>query len=199
MANHKPKPIPPYRIILTNTFGILGYVSCLMQWFWLMIVFLPAIIASGLLEFLLPQESTNQAPSFTFHPSPFVITIVLIITAFIIALGFVAILRLPGEIGRAGKHITHSPATAAFPILTHHKKVSTKKKLEITYRITLMIKLLLILVPFVGLLFSYFVSVDIPHELVLIIGGLCALMSLLWFSVQSGVAYLWRAPSDKLI
>lgn len=195
----KKQKIPPYRLHLANTLGVFGYMSCITQWAWTGIVLLPALAASGFLQFLLPQESTNDMPVITFEASPTVVAIVLILTAAVIAASVVAILRLPRDIGKAGKRVTHEPATAVLPTITHHKKLSKKKKLELTYRIVQVIKLLLVVLPFIGLLLTFFVTVDIAHQLIFIVGGFCAVISLLWFGLQTTLAYWWRLPTDKLI
>lgn len=154
---------------------------------------------TGVAEFVTPQESAHDVAVVTFEPSPVVVGLVVLIAAAVMAACIVVLLRLPRDIGNAGKKLTQASAQAVTPVFTHHKNLSKKKQRELTFRITRAVKLAFILLPLGGLALTYFAALDLPYALIMIVGVFCAGASLLWFGLQYSLAWIWKLPEDKLI
>ena len=187
--------------IVANIFGGLGYISCVLQWLWSFILFLPAIIGSGAIEALLPKTHTVQptivepVPS---TPSPFITIIAVIITIVVIGVTIFALVKLPLAVAKTGKKVTHEAAEFALPIIARHKALPEKKRRILTARLIRLIKLKLIVIPVIALFFVPQNDLPLPFDAILFVGAILAVGSLVWFGAQLILARLLHSPADRL-
>lgn len=150
-----------------------------MQYFWALLVLLPALIESGLLESLFSSEGQN-APVFELPPiamSPVVGLFIAVIMAALLLGTLVAIIRAPKAIVRTGDLIVHRATRIAVPAVTHHKELSKKRRVVLNRRVTFLVQVVLALLPLCASPFLPEIE-DVQKEVVLIVSALLAVLSL---------------------
>lgn len=139
------------RRVLSSALLAVAYLSCIFQWLWVAILGLPALIDSGTLDLLttVPEPAPVQVPDPTTSPSPLVWIFVGVTTLVILALTIIVLIRLPKTISRAGEQVVRTTTEVVLPVITHHKQLPAKKRVVLSRRIMLIIRLTLCTVPFV--------------------------------------------------
>ena len=186
------------RLVIANTFGSFGYISVLFQWLWtFLILAYPLLSSRPDFLFFPPSEPTfthNMTPA---PASPFLVVIAIAATIAILGITIVAVVRLPKNVGKKGATLTRNATAAVLPAITHHKKLTKKKRVRLSYRIMLTIKLLLVTLPLVALLFGQSLE-KIAPEVVWAMAFFCAACSISYFLVQQLLARFMRINSEKL-
>ena len=190
-----------WRRRLVTAFGTLGYLFCIFQWLWSMVLFVPPLLHSEAKTILLPPPSAqSSAPNFDFSgPSLLMTGIGIVVTLIVIIITLIILVRLPIGIAKTGHKVAESTAQAVLPIVTHHKKIPEKRRRLLTVRLIKVMKLLLVLVPALLLLGTLFVDVPLSNDLVFMVGGFLAIGSLVWFSLEYVIARWLEVPSESLI
>ncbi len=189
------------RALLVNIFGTFGYLFCLILWAWIGVLFMPLLLESKQFEhvFIPTQTTKPTAAAIPDSFSPVVTIIALGITAVIMIITVIALLRAPIAIARAGKKVTTKTADTALPLLTHHKVLPKKEKRRLTAQLIKLAKLLFVILP-VGISFSGLaIDSPLPFALVLLISSVLALLAVFWFSLQYIFAQLLNVDSSKLV
>lgn len=176
---------------LLNTFGALAYLFCLLQWVWATVLFLPGIMNSDFIKQFIhtpvtPTPVTSQAVSVPIAGIVFIAifaSLMIIVTIYII-------IKIPSVVGKTGSKITHKVTEFTMPLVTNHKKIPTKKRLQLTARLLFIIKVLLCVIPFGMLYIADTKSIDIPGDVVVIVGAVTALCSIVLFCLQAASAKL---------
>ena len=188
------------RLTCVNTFGTLGYLSLVMQWVWcLLIVGYPFI--SGDHALLFPVDAPRispqpQAVDFgVFSPVAFVVASA--ISLLVLVATVVTVARLPRAVGKKGAQTTQAAAHAIIPTLTHHKKLSKTRSIRLTYQVVIGLKLLGTLFALLPLINSSSIP-QLSHDIVLTVGGFCAICTSLWFGIQYILARLFRLKRDQI-
>ena len=192
------KPSHPRATLATNIIGTLGYFSVLLQWAWtILILCYPLLVDDN--SILLPPKPihpihTQAAP---LSNSPIMAIVALIATAFILALTVIVLAKLPKKIGQQGARVTHHAADAVIPLIIAHKALPKKKYLKLSYRITLIIKSLLVIIPIIGL---FFIPSSVPLDMTIIwyVGIFCACWSVFYFGLQQLIGITAKLPLSKL-
>lgn len=193
-----PRPPHPRALMTTNVFGTLGYLSVLLQWTWtLLIICYPLLTADH--SFLLPSQPIQPA-----HPSPeglttspVMVVVAITVTAFVLALTIVVLIRLPHRIGLRGASITHKTANLMIPLVTKHKPLPKKKQRELSYQVVLVIKVLLVLLPVAGLLYIP-AATPLSSLAIWSISIFCASWSIFYFGLQQLIGFLYKISLDRL-
>jgi hypothetical protein len=188
--------------LLIQTLGILGYISCIFQWLWTVIVFLPSLLENEALKILLLPPDTSQIPeepsTLTQEPSLLFTVIAVIVTLIVIAGSAYVLLRLPIAIAKAGKTTTTRAARTIVPLVTHHKPLPPKKEKILTAQIVRLLKFVACIMPMLLLGFILFIDTSLSKDLIVLIGGALALASIFWFSLEYLLAKLFKLPLDKV-
>ncbi len=185
------------RTVVANIFGTLGYLSIIMQWLWLVVIVAHPLLSSDF-SFFLPDKSAQPvAVPVASSPSPIVIGLVLFLTILIFAMTFYVIWKLPKKIGSQGAVATKRAATALIPVITHHKKISKKRRMRLSYQVVLGIKLFLIIVPILGLIFAQPIN-GLDARAIWTVGIFCGLFSLIYIGVQQLIAALLSVKTDDI-
>lgn len=192
------KPKRRTAMVIANTFGTLGYLSVLLQWTWvLLLICYPFLTADH--SFLLPDAPTHPLPSTdsTVASSPVAAIIAIAATAFVLVITVIVVAKLPKQIGKSGAKLTHQTADTLIPIVTKHKPLPKKKQRILSYRLTLMLKVALTIVPVLGLFW-----VQSPYPLttpiVWTIGLFCASWSVIYFVAQQAVGLFTKIDTRAL-
>lgn len=77
--------------------------------------------------------------------------IVIVVVGALLAAIVYTLRHLPGTIVRSGEAVTHVPAEVLVPLVAHHKKLTKKRRLQLTARLVVVMKVVIILLP-LGLL-----------------------------------------------
>jgi hypothetical protein len=198
MMAKKTAPNPTF----ANIFGGLGYASCLLQWLWVTLLYFPLLLKNDAFKTMVIPEKSIQttAPLIQFTMPPLIALIVGgIITLFVIGATIYVLARTPIAIARGGKKITHTPADALVPIITHRKKVSAKKRRQLTSKLIVGIKLLLVILPLLVSFGAYLFATPIPYTVICVVAGFLACGSLVWFGAQYAAARLLHIDTKQLI
>lgn len=183
---------------VANVFGTLGYLSILLQWTWtLLLLCYPLITADH--SFLLPNT-----PAEPFHPtntavasSPITAVLAIAVTAFILVATVIVIARLPKQIGKRGAQITHQTADSLIPIVTKHRPIPQKKRRMLSYRIILIAKVVAILLPIAGLVWTAS-PYPLTDAIVWTIGIYCAGWSATYFMIQQAIGFFAKIDTRQL-
>lgn len=159
-----------------------GYGSLILQWLWVLIVILPSVLKSGVLDQLL-VKTTGEPPVTTPHgeASPLVLIIGGVVTLIILGITVYVLVRLPITIARTGDTVTETVSRTIVPLVVHHKPISPAKQKRLASHIMFYFQIGLCLLPVVALPFVPSIK-DIPAQLVYFIESLLALVSVMLFS-----------------
>ena len=187
------------RVLIVNTFGTFGYISCLLQWLFVTLIYLPLLLENDQLKgFLLPAETKQVAPIAVSTPSPILIGLAIVVTIIMLIVTIVLIIRAPVSIARTGKAVTTKAAASIVPLVVHHPLPASKKRI-LTNRLVKVIKLSLIVLPFLLTLASTLLTSPLPQDVIIFVGAALAIGSLIWFSIQYLSARLFTMNPDKLV
>lgn len=185
-----------------NSFGVAGYLFCLFQWFWAVMLYFSVI--QSILSLVMPNASTQVKPVPAFAPElPDQVQwgILIAVTVFMIALTLYAVIKMPMYAIKASNQAVHKAAEAATPIVirAQHKKDTKKRRIIMTPRLVVSIKALLVIVPAVltaGTTLLERQPIDYPIAITIGLG--LALLSIGSFTVQYILARPLRVKPSEL-
>lgn len=188
------------RALLANTFGTFGYISCLFQWLFVALLYLPLILDNEQIkQFLLPEKTQPVEPMVaTGSVSPLLVSVAVIFTVFMMVLTVVMLIRAPFSVAKTGKAITTKAAGTLVPLVVH-RPLSAKKRRVLTSHLVKAIKLSLVLMPFLLCFASILVTTALPPDVIVFVSALLAIGSLVWFLIQYLSARLLGVMFDKLV
>lgn len=148
MPRTKRKPFVP------NFVGGLAYLSCLLQWAWLLIIFLPGFMKNQTVrDLLVPIHSTEPATyaTETTVATPelsFIFLFVgLTVGILVLALSVYSLLKIPKAVSKSGRSITHKPVEFVVPIILGKKTANQKIRLKLSRQMIFAFKLLMTFLP----------------------------------------------------
>ncbi len=189
------------RTLIVNTFGTLGYFSCIFSWGWAALLYLPMALENKYVEdFLLPTpaEEVVRQPVVS-ESSPFMVVFALIVTATVIIATVIVLVKIPIAVAKTAKTVTTKAADYAVPIVTRSQPLPPARKKLLTANLIKLMKLLLVIVPVGATLLGGFFELPLSYEVVVFVSSLLSLFSLLWFSLQYIAARLLRVEADALV
>lgn len=186
------KPAKSRKIVLLNFLGSVGYVACLFQWMWTLLIFLPTILESGLFQaWFRPvtpaaPEVTNQVTTNSSAAIPGYVALAVLLLGIVVALWalYAVFAKLPRTVARTGEKVTHTVAETITPIITRHIPIPEKQRKEIPELIIVIIKLVIVFMPLCLLLFAHNLSLSMSFELIMVIGVLLFCWAFLFFALQ---------------
>lgn len=193
------------RLFFVNTIAALAYLSCLIQWLLAVLPFASGLVRSDVFKTYVsdPSNQTIQPPSIDIG-TPEIFSGVFVIIAIALAVGVlvfavIMISRTPAAVGKTGAKLTHSAAEVVLPVITHHKKITPKKRGMLTARIVFNIKLALVVIP----LLLVFVSPSdafpaMSGDVLIFVAALCAGWSLCLFCLQTAIARILRVDLARI-
>ncbi|MDD3035944.1 MAG: hypothetical protein PHO93_03415, partial [Candidatus Saccharimonadaceae bacterium] len=131
--------------IVSNSFGVLGYLSCCLQWVWILVLYFDKY-KETLMSFSKTENTEGYLPNFTIQ-LPEVVTLVVgsIIVVLVLCLTVYVIIKIPSTIVNTSKKAIRDTAEKAAPlaIKAMHKKQTKKLRSKITYELIIAIKTVL--------------------------------------------------------
>lgn len=190
---------PPFALKLANFFGAFGYIAILLEWMWLGLIALYPLLQAGRFDFLLPNTAPiPHTPVATpTEQSAAMIIIGIVVTVVCIAITIYALITMPRTIGKTGKAVTTGAVAAIIPRLTHHKKISTKSRRRLTFRLTVMLKSIALIVPLIIVAILPPSSI-LAKEIAVYACGILAAWGLFNFGVQIALALGCKLDTGKL-
>lgn len=187
---------------LLNALGFLAYLSCLFQWAFVIIPFLPGVIDSDVFQTFVPSgtpgASVEIQPIQSPLPNWLAPVIVGGITLIVMVVTVITLARLPRAVGKTGQKLTRTAAEHVVPVVTHHAKLPEKKRRALTARIVFDIKLAVVALPVIILLIVPIPETAIPSQAITFVVALAAGWSLLLFCLQVVFARALKVPLDRL-
>jgi hypothetical protein len=188
----------PWKYLITNSFGTLGYLSIIIQWTWGLITFGQPLLSADQ-PLLLPQAPIPQASHATDFGifSPFVTLLALFITILVVVLTVVNLLRLPKAVGRAGAKTTHVVATQIVKKVQRHHPVPAKKSIKLAFWVVWLLKFIAVFIPLTLVFITP--SIDgLSTQLITAIGVICAAFSVFYFACQFLLSLVLKLDNKKV-
>lgn len=169
----------------------LFYITCLLQWMWASLPYLPQIL--GLIE-TWQLSSTQpavepvlqQAP--VAPPSMLMVIFGIIVIIVVISIAIYAFIKLPSSIAKSGETVAKAATKRIVPVVTGHKQLPAKKRRQLTARILFNVKLAMCMLPIAITALAYNVSSELPYDITMLIAailGICALSLLVLHTLAS--------------
>ncbi len=187
---------------VANSFGGMAYLAVFFQWTWLLITLVvPAILSNAVVEYLTMPRTTDQpvdpTPAMELSLSPMMQTIIVVLSiSFAIGITLYAIYMVPKTISRTGRTVVHRAAKVAVKQTTVKQPIKPRQKQSLLNRYSLLAKLMLIVIPLIALLIP--TSLDLDHQLVVVVGLFLSVLSSALFGLQLLIAYLAKVPLKQL-
>lgn len=185
----------------TNFFGGLGYLGCAAQWLWILLLYFSYIrrIISSVTP-IANVKPVEVVPVIVqpVNPLMFVIGSIILITMIVITI-FV-IIKMPSTIAKTGQKIVHKSTESIIPIILNIQNKKTKRnKIKLTFGLTLIIKILLIIIPVILTYTSQFIkdsTFDFYIAMYVSIFLFC--ISLIFFGIQYLLARLFSVNKQAI-
>jgi hypothetical protein len=104
------------------------------------------------------------------------------------------LIKLPTTIGKTGEKLTKGASQYLVPAISHHAKLTPKKRRQLTARVVLIVKVALCVVPVIVVALSFNVTGAISYDAALIVAALLAAVALFLLSTQLLFAKLLKVP-----
>lgn len=180
------------KIAFLNLLGSLGYIACLLQWFWAILILLPSIVQSPVFEFFSPDTTPTQQPVVE-QPAqsspealPLWIGALGLLVGLFVVVGslYVILFRFPRSVARVGEKATHSVVATVTPFVVEHIPMPPKQKRVLPEILMIVIKLLLVFVPLLLLVCARNLDLAMSFEIIVIIGVWLFSWAFLLFTLQ---------------
>ena len=166
-----------------------------------MLLYLPMLLENKYVEdFLLPpppKEVVQQ--SVATESSPLMLVFALAVTVIVIIATIIILIKIPMAVARTGKTVTTKAAESAIPLVTKNHPLPPAKKKRLTTNLIKIMKLFLVVIPVGVTLLGVLIELPLPYEIVMLVSGVLALFSLLWFSLQYIFARLLKVDAGRLV
>lgn len=187
------------RLFVVNFFGTLFYLSCLLQWMWAILPYMPGIVR--LAEILKGPEDTPapvQEVAASGPPSLLLLIIAVVATAIIIGLTLYVLIKFPVTVAKSAQKMTQNASARIVPIVTRHAKLPEKKRRRLTARIVVYLKLIVCVLPVILCTCTYFFETKLGYGITMVIAAVLGLGSLLLLSAQLLIARLLKVKSSAI-
>lgn len=188
------------RLATVNAFGTLGYISLLLQWVWcLLVIGYPFISGDHSLLFPVDAPRVIARPTVADFGgfSPLVFVVASTVSLLVVVAAIITVARLPQAVGKKGAQATLTAARVIVPTLAHHKKISNTRTIHLTTQVVMGLKLLGIVAAPLALLTASPVP-QLSTTIILAVGGFCAGLTIVWFTMQYVLARLLQITPDKI-
>jgi hypothetical protein len=187
------------RLFIVNFFGTLFYLSCLLQWMWATLPYMPGIVR--LAEMLQGQNDT-PAPvheiTASGPPSFFLLVIAITATIIIIGLTLYVMIKFPVTVAKSAQKMTQNASARIVPIVTHHAKLPEKKRRLLTARVAAYLKLAACILPVILCACTYFFETELGYSITMAIAAIFGIGSLLLLSAQLLSARWLKVKSETI-
>lgn len=182
------------RLIISKILLFTAYMTVILQWLWLTIIVIPPLIENGAFDGI-TLSSSETAPSLAVEPielSGPSLWLIGGITAAILILTVVVLVRLPKTVLDTSEAIVHKTTDAVTPIVTHRAKLPEKKQRVVSRRVRLGLQLAASVVPFTICVFLPSVN-GLTREIIITMALCMVIMSVACF------VFAWLIEPTKAI
>lgn len=193
---------PQSKINFVNFFGALGYIFCALLWLLAVVAYSQVLMSA--LRSVTPQSQPLPLPPVQPDDptiNPFAFIIMSAVTVAVIALSIYILIRTPIVIARGGKKVVASTAQASAPIAMKvaHVKDTPPARQKFVFRISAVIKIVLVIMPLLGVFGSWFLLEHVIEYSVAIYAGVAlAVVSIVWFTIQYALARAFGLTNKQL-
>ena len=171
---------------LVSVLGALGYLSLTMQWLWLVVTLLPWFMS---LEIMTTPRTTPVVNHGNGDFSWFSLLIALAVLVVVVGLTVYVVAKLPGYIAHESSRVVHAAQDIILPSILRDKKVSKRKKIQISSRVLFSTKLIVSILPYLGLYGAIMTHPPLSDVIILTIGWFLLGWSLLCIIAQRIIAH----------
>lgn len=186
-----------------NIFGVFGYLSCSLQWFWSIILYFGIIIS------VLELSADKKVEKIIINPttisdantSYIMIIFGIIIAILMLIVAIYVLIKIPKTIAKTEKKIVHETAAKVAPFIIKYqkKKDNQKNRLKLTAKLILIIKTQLVVLPiFIALLSKILEKPMLDFQLAVYISLILAGFSVFFFFIQYSIARLFKIDNKFL-
>lgn len=184
------------RLRLVNLLGAIGYLFVLVQWMWMLLLIAVPLSSQPIFQelFMPKTQQIDSQPTEPRQALPGPVESIILVLSLLISVGIIiyAIVAVPKVVGRSGQKLTSQAAKRALPVVTKHKKLSKKRQLKLTERITWSLKLSIIVIPLIALIIPPSEVIELDHGISVVFGALLAVVAGVAFGLQLMLSKLWR-------
>lgn len=191
------------KIAVLNILGSAGYVACVLQWAWMLLVLLPSILRSSLVTSWFGPTQVAPAPAPVYAGSgevPGYVAFIGLVVGIVLLLWslYVLFAKVPRTVAASGEKVTHVVVETIAPVIVKRINLPEKQKREVPEIVMVCLKLLLVFAPLSLLLFAQGVTVAMSFGLVMSIGIVLFSWSFVFFAVQYGASRALHVDYKKL-
>jgi len=186
---------------VTNFFGAIGYFSCSLQWFWVILLYSSFITGLALYMNQGAENNVVESPVVVDQGSALAMIILVVVTIIMVALTIYILIKIPSTIVRTSKNIVHKTAEDATPLILRiqHKKDNKSNHLKLTPRLVLFMKIIILIAPVVLSFTSQFIDKQVIDFYIAMYASLwLACVSVIFFVFQYILASLFAIKRQDL-
>ncbi len=185
---------------IANSFGALGYIFVIFQWMFSIMIYFQFI------KLLLPSNDTpryieNSTVATNSEPSLLMIIFIAFVVVFAVILTIYYFVKLPSMLARTGKKAVNKTAKSAVPFVLkiQHKKDTKKNRMQLTPKLIVILKLVIITLPMIFIFISQFYAIDIlAYDMRVSVGLWLLDFSLAMFFLQYVFARLFSVKINDI-
>lgn len=188
------------RLHIVNGLGVLGYISVLLQWLWVLLTLgYPLAMNESLQKTFLPEQTAKPIEAATLSiPQPIGIMFVVLAVVFAIVISIYVIYSAPRTIGRIGRSMSRTSAETIAPRITRHRHISKKRQARLIERLTWTVKLIAVLLPPLLLMIPTASELGLSYQVVTAVGLYLTIWSIGWFGLQYLLTHVWRISARDI-
>lgn len=139
---------------MVNTFGALTYIAILFQWLWASIILLHPLLVENSNLLGNNTSSTNTTIEIAPELTPLTTSIAIVVTIVVLVAIVIIAIKIPKRFSKNASHATHQAVNLILPKIAKTQKLNKKKKLKLSYTLTVLMKLIAVWIPLVAILFA---------------------------------------------
>lgn len=187
-----------YKHKILDTIGSLIYIAAALQWLWAIVLYLPFLLQSDLVQQLEQPAPRSIEISTARQPSEAQFAFGVIVTVIFMVIAVVVALKIPRTLSKGGQRITHGVADATLPLLTRHQPQPKQKRLTLSGRVLAAAKLLLGIIPFIGAIVAPMAPQTIDSSIAATVSIFLATWTFGLIGLQGIAALVFKIPYRTL-
>ena len=183
--------------MLANGFGAVGYFAATLEWLWaILVIGYPFLTQARLVR---PDpEASAEIPQFAISlPTELSIGITIVVTIVMALITVACLILMPKALSSGTKKVTQTAADSLIPVVTQHQPISKKRRRILTIKTRLLLKALLVLLPFFAIHLAPHNS-PLPYTVVSTIAWFTLIATAACFGLQYMVARLLKLDFSRL-
>ena len=188
----------PKTTLLAQLLGAGGYIACVLEWGWLVVLSMPALLRSDLVQQMQHPQALHISKTAQHTLTLGDAVLITAITVLCIGLAVYLLLKLPLTMTKTASRIVHTSSDFVVPKVVYRKHLSKKRLLVLSARAQLIIKMLCVVVPLVIIACVPFPDVPLEPVIIWIVTWFVAGWACVLFSLQWLIASLFKLNYTEL-